>query len=154
MSEEEADRRGGTEDGARGQRFSLRAHRLHKSDFKRIYAEGSRARGSLMTVVVSENGLGRNRMGLSVGKRCAKLAVDRNRVRRVFREAFRLSHGDLGSGMDVILIASTPGIRPRLEPTRLELELLVRKALRRYRERASERGTRGDGAGDARERRR
>lgn len=118
-----------------GQRYSLRAHRLLSKDFARIYARGSRARGGQMTVVVMENGLDRNRMGLSVGKRCAKLAVHRNRVRRVFREAFRLTQGQLPRGIDVILIASTPGIRPRLEPTRRELDHLTRKALRRFRER-------------------
>jgi len=89
-----------------------------------------------MTVAVRENGLERTRMGLSVGKKCQKRAVKRNRVRRVFREAFRLSLPELPTGLDVVLIASVPGIEPDLEPTRRELLALVRKAHSRFREKA------------------
>ena len=118
-----------------------KADRLRRSgSFSEIYRRGSRARASLMTVAVLPNDLGRTRLGLSVGKRCWKGAVKRNRVRRVFREAFRLSLPDLPPGVDVVMIASEPRIRPGLEETRRELMLLVPKALRRYREKA-ERGT-------------
>ncbi|HED64929.1 MAG TPA: ribonuclease P protein component [Planctomycetes bacterium] len=113
-------------------RFSLRRHRMGPKDFARVYREGSRARGSLMTVALCTNGLGHTRLGLSVGKRCWKSAVKRNRVRRVFREAFRLSLPELPSGLDVVLIASTPQLKPTLEPTRRELVKMVRKAHRRF----------------------
>ena len=55
-------------------------------------------------------------------------------MRRVFREAFRLSLPELAPGLDVVLIGSVPGIRPSLDPTRKELMQLVQKAHRRYRE--------------------
>ena len=116
----------------RKQRFPLKKHRMTGDDFKRAYAKGSRARGGLMTVAVCENGLGISRMGLSIGKRCQKSAVKRNRVRRVFREAFRLSLQELPVGIDVVLIGSTPKIEPNLADTMQELESMVRKAHRRY----------------------
>ena len=116
-------------------RFPRKRHSLAARDFKRIYSEGSRARAALMTVAVLENGLGHARLGLSVGKRCWKSAVRRNRVRRVFREAFRLSLDELPTGVDVVMIASTPRIEPRLDEARRELVALTHKALRRYRER-------------------
>ena len=103
-------------------------------DFARVYGEGSRAKCALMTVAVRENGLELSRMGLSIGKRCWKSAVKRNRVRRVFREAFRLSLPEIPTGLDVVLISSTPRIRPRLDETRVELVAMIKKAHRRYRE--------------------
>lgn len=103
-------------------------------DFRLAYREGSRARGSILLVVVRPNGSAVTRLGLSVGRRAWRRAVQRNRVRRVFREAFRLAHPHLPAGLDVVLIPAGPAPRPELEPTRTELERLVRKAHARYRE--------------------
>ena len=107
---------------------------MASADFRRAYAGGSRARGSFLTVVVHPNGEAGPRMGLSVGKRCWKSAVKRNRVRRVFREAFRLSREELPTGFDYVLIASTPRLAPHMPAVRAELLHLARKALRRHRE--------------------
>jgi ribonuclease P protein component len=104
-------------------------------DFGRAYKEGSRAKGDLLTVIVVENGLPHSRVGLSVGKKCWSSAVKRNRVRRVFREAFRLAQGELPQGYDVVLVASTPKLEASLAPTQSELVHLARKAEQRYLER-------------------
>lgn len=71
------------------------------------------------------------RLGLSVGKRIWKSAVRRNRVRRIFREAFRLERSALPSGVDYVLIPAQPRLEPALEATRAELVKLARKAHRR-----------------------
>ena len=90
-----------------------------------------------MTVAVRPNGLDITRLGLSIGKACWKSAVKRNRVRRVFREAFRLSLDELPAGLDVVLIGSTPKLDPDLDPVRRELVAMTRKALLRYEEKSS-----------------
>jgi ribonuclease P protein component len=46
-------------------------------------------------VIARPNGLGRARLGLAVGVRAAGNAVNRNRVKRVVREAFRHIHQEL-----------------------------------------------------------
>ena len=107
------------------------------ADFGRAYSRGSRARGKLMTVCVCANGTTTTRLGLSVGKRVWKSAVRRNRVRRVFREAFRLALPELPAGLDVVLIGSVPRLEPQLAPTRAELTKLVAKAHRRYLEKCA-----------------
>ena len=85
-------------------RFPLARQRLMGSDFERIYKLGRRAQGAGLAVVVLENERGHARLGLSVAKRHHKSAVRRNRVRRVFREAFRLSLGELPGNLDVVMI--------------------------------------------------
>ena len=107
-------------------------HRLPGAGFQRAYTRGRRARGGSFTVVVHPNGGPVRRLGLSVGKRCWRGAVQRNRVRRIFREAFRLSQADLPPDIDVVLIASTPRLVADLETCRGELRRLVWKAWRRY----------------------
>jgi ribonuclease P protein component len=109
-------------------RFSLARHRLKSGDFARVYRSGRRAQGGSFAVVVLENGRGHSRLGLSVSKRHARSAVARNRVRRVLREAFRLSLDALPAGLDVVLVATAPGLAPRLAETRAELVHLVERA--------------------------
>jgi ribonuclease P protein component len=116
----------------------LRAQRIaRRADFQRIYRAGSRARGALMTVVAAPNELGLTRLGLSVGKVVWKSAVRRNRVRRVFREAFRLEQHALPAGVDFVLIGSTPRLEPELAAVRDELRRLAAKAWRRCREKSA-----------------
>jgi ribonuclease P protein component len=110
--------------------FALARHRLRRSDFQRIYKLGRRAQGAGLAVVVLENDRGHARMGLSVAKRHHKSAVRRNRVRRLFREAFRLSLGALPENLDVVMIA-TDSAPVALATTRLELVSLVGRALRK-----------------------
>lgn len=107
--------------------FRIRA----SADFARAYKDGSRARGDLLLVIARQNPYGFTRLGLSVGKRIWKSAVRRNRVRRLFREAFRLEHDELPPGMDLVLIPAQPGLEPELASTRRELVRLARKAARR-----------------------
>lgn len=106
-------------------------------DFQRAFQQGSRARGSILLVVARRNGLPGTRLGLSIGKVVWKSAVKRNRVRRIFREAFRLSYPELPAGFDLVLVAASPKLEPELAATRGELVSLARKAARRFDEKAA-----------------
>lgn len=58
------------------------------------------------------------RLGLVVGKRALRRAVDRNRARRVLRETFRVRRGDLPA-LDIVVqvtgMASNDELREALE---------------------------------------
>lgn len=110
-----------------------------QGDFQRAYREGSRAKGSILTVVAVPNGLAHPRIGLSVGRSVWKGAARRNRVRRIFREAFRLSRSELPAGFDLVLIPAAPRLEPELAATREELVRLARKAAARASEKAERR---------------
>jgi len=104
---------------------------VRKADFARAYKEGRRARGALLLVVGAPNGLPHPRLGLSVGKRIWRGAVQRNRVRRIFREAFRLSVPELPPGLDFVLVPAAPALEPDLVATQQELVRLAHKVARR-----------------------
>jgi len=95
-------------------------------------------------VVAVRNDAGVARLGLSVGKKVWKSAVRRNRVRRVFREAFRLEQHRLPAGFDLVLIPAAPRLQPGLEATREELVRLARKAAERCEAKARGPGGRPD----------
>ena len=94
-------------------------------------------------MVIASNGLNTSRLGLSVGRAIWKGAVRRNRVRRIFREAFRLCFPELPAGADLILIPARPRIRPELRETCEELLRLAPKALERQKRGAAPPGEEG-----------
>jgi ribonuclease P protein component len=56
-------------------------------------------------VLYRANNIGTARLGLAISKKCARRSVDRNRLKRIARESFRLSQLDL-PGVDVIILCS------------------------------------------------
>lgn len=49
------------------------------------------------------NALGYPRLGLAISRKCSPRAVERNRIKRVIREAFRLRRQSLG-GVDIVFL--------------------------------------------------
>ncbi|HEX8284837.1 MAG TPA: ribonuclease P protein component [Pyrinomonadaceae bacterium] len=70
--------------------------RLRKSaEFRVVYGEGKRFEGRLITVFVLRTGLSEHRLGITASRKMSRLAVKRNRAKRLLREAFRLTGGEL-----------------------------------------------------------
>lgn len=113
----------------------LRSMRLVRSgDFARTFREGVRVRGAVMLLVVRANDSPMSRLGLSVGRVIWKSAVKRNRVRRIFRESFRLGYAELPAGFDYVLVPARPKLEPELAQAQRELVELAQRAVRRWNE--------------------
>lgn len=67
------------------------------AEFRSVYEQGKRFDGRHLTAFVRQNQLGQHRMGITASKRVAQHAVDRNRMKRLLRETFRLSEESLVS---------------------------------------------------------
>ncbi len=104
-------------------------------DFGRIYRNGVRVRGRLILLVAAPSlNPSVPRLGLSVGRKFHKRAVKRNRVRRVFRESFRLNRPEFPP-LDMILIPIGPGQAYSVRDCRPELLYLAQKAWRKWEKR-------------------
>ena len=69
-------------------------HRLHAAaEFGRVFAEPARSSDRFFTVLARASGGTHARLGLTVARRTAKRAVDRNRIKRLARESFRQQLG-------------------------------------------------------------
>ena len=87
--------------GRRGRRGRL----SRSADFDRVYREGrSHASRHLVLYSFPRAGGDDPRLGVSVGRKVGG-AVDRNRVKRVLREAFWAMAPELPEGHDFVLVA-------------------------------------------------
>ena len=67
-----------------------------------MYASGSKRTVGPLLIHRKDNSLGYSRLGLSIPKRTGN-AVTRNRMKRLCREAFRLSQRNNPIGIDVLI---------------------------------------------------
>jgi ribonuclease P protein component len=69
--------------------------RLRKSaEFRAVYDGGRRFDGRLVTAFVLPTRLEQHRLGITASRKMSRLAVKRNRAKRLLREAFRLTGGE------------------------------------------------------------
>ena len=73
-------------------------------EFRRIYRKGKSYVSPYLVLYCQRNRAGRTRLGVTVSTKLGK-AVVRNRVRRRFREIWRLNLPDTVPGWDIILVA-------------------------------------------------
>lgn len=90
-----------------------RQYRLNKpSEFNRVFENAAvRRRCGPLRMLAVANEAHTARLGLVVGKRALPRAVDRNRVKRLIREAFRNNRSELVN-MDIVIQVVAPVARP------------------------------------------
>lgn len=76
-------------------RLPKEARLLKRADFLRVYEQGKRFEGRFMTVFILPGETGVQRLGVTATKKAVGKAHDRNRAKRLLREAFRLSRPEL-----------------------------------------------------------
>ncbi len=75
-----------------------------KSDFLKVYNQGEKHFGYFQLIYLKPNKLNKNRLGVVASKKVGN-AVCRNKIKRLFRENFRLQNNNLKQGYDIIFIA-------------------------------------------------
>lgn len=85
--------------------FPRSARLLHRADYQRVFARPlKKSADRYLTVLARPNRLGYARLGLAISKKQARRAVQRNRLKRLIRESFRLHRPALGD-LDLVVMA-------------------------------------------------
>ena len=72
-----------------------------QTEFQQLFQKGKRAFSPSLTIVYRK--ADKTRVGISIGKRHGK-SVQRNRIKRLIREAFRLSMGEMKGEYAMVII--------------------------------------------------
>src|SRR5262249_6400245 len=121
-----------TENGAiMAKAFAFRPHEHLRRplDFRRVYERRRSVSSEQLIVYACENGFEHLRLGLSVSRKFGD-AVARNRLRRLYREAFRLTRQEMPVGLDLVLIPRGSET-PSLEDLKATLPKLVRQVAKK-----------------------
>jgi ribonuclease P protein component len=93
------------------------------AQFKRTYATGKRFGNEFFTANAQPNDLTWPRLGMSIAARILRRAVDRNRVRRLIRESFRMHQQELPD-LDIVIGARAAAAQADRARLRAALESL------------------------------
>ena len=96
----------------------------NQRDFARIYKQGKSKGGRFTVILYKKNGLKITRTAFVASRKVGN-SVERNRSRRLMREAYRAMEPEVLRGYDVIFVARN-AINGRKEP---EVEKSIRKTL-------------------------
>lgn len=96
--------------------------------FRKVFRKGRRISSPSYVINTLENRSLISRIGIIVGKKYSKKATERNKAKRVIREAVKILYPTLRDGMDIVI--SVKGARtgqPKLTVVRAEIQTLLAK---------------------------
>jgi ribonuclease P protein component len=88
------------------QRFSFPSSLRLKTptDFQKVFTRPVKSTDRYFTLLAIKNQLEYPRLGLAIAKKNIKRAVDRNKIKRITRESFRLQQHQLTT-IDIVVLA-------------------------------------------------
>lgn len=124
---------GSTDDSLRGRKseklsFSRRSRLLSPLSFTQVFGTGRQWKTRNLVLYTRRSAEPERRLGVVAGKRTFRRAVERNRAKRLLREAFRLNQHRIATGSELVLIARRNILKARLQDVERDLLNVCRRS--------------------------
>lgn len=106
--------------------FQRELRLLSARDYSRVFDKAFKVHNKAFTLLARKNDLNHPRLGLVIAKKNLKFAHQRNRVKRVLRESFRLQQSELASYDLVVLTRRDIAVLSKTDIIRLRDDLFAR----------------------------
>ncbi|HER35527.1 MAG: ribonuclease P protein component [Halothiobacillaceae bacterium] len=113
-----------------GGRFPRAVRLLTANDYQGVMRGRERVHTPHLMLALRCQALGPARLGLAVSRKRVRLAHERNRIKRVAREQFRLALAEL-PGMDIVVLAKPGADGLSLSELHGQMKLALTKASRK-----------------------
>jgi len=88
----------------RDETFAKQERLIKTKDFRKVYKDGRSYKAGFVVLRLLPNAASTNRVGFSISARSVKRAFRRNRIKRLFREAYRRNKKILKKGFDIVFV--------------------------------------------------
>ena len=95
-------------------------------DFRSLYYRGKSNVSPFLVMYVRKNRYGFNRIGITSGKKIGG-AVERNRCRRLIREAYRLISPEIVGSWDIVFVARTRTATASMQQVKAAMTVQMKK---------------------------
>ncbi len=99
---------------------------LAKQDYQTVFNKPEKVSDNCFLILVYQKKQGSPRLGLAIAKKVARLAIQRNSIKRVIRESFRLNKKKLSS-FDIVVMIRSDAVRATHTELYKKLEILWNK---------------------------
>lgn len=116
--------------------FNRESRLLTPGQFQYVFTKPIRFGSRHFTILITPTNLSEdsdknNRLGLAIAKKRVKLAVQRNRIKRIIRESFRLNQHELPA-IDMVVMVKSGIDQLDNKEINQELEKVWRKIIQRH----------------------
>ena len=109
-------------------KFQRSKRLLTAYDYKKVFFKPKKVSTPEFLFLYTDNNQRHSKLGLAVAKKQIPLAVDRNRIKRLIRESFRIKYKDLNS-IDVVVMVRKKVLNIDNLQLRQQLDSLWRKII-------------------------